>query len=163
MVPRTVRGELIHECQFCCALEGGAAAVNEVYVEREAVRRGMDPSVFALVQVMEKIRGLKVREAGAGSGPDRIPPYIHFHVEEKPGILREIERILQSLEMSHRLTHRVWAIEAHHRNGELRFALRPRFMKPVQDLDPEEIREAQEDLRLLAERLDRDMALSWWS
>jgi len=163
MAPRTVRGDLIHECQFCGAIEGAATAVNEVYVEREALKRGMDPEVFALVQVLEKIPGLKVREAGGGSCPDRIPPYVYFHVEEKPGILREIERILQSLEMSHRRTHLIWAIEAHHLNGELRFALRPRFMKPVQDLDPEEIREAQEDLRLLAERLERDMALSWWS
>jgi hypothetical protein len=163
MVPRTVGHHVIYECRFCNALEGDATAIRQAYLEREALDRGMDLAVYPLVSVLENIAHLKVREASAGSPEDRIPPYVFFHLEEREGILRQIGHLLQSLEMSHRRTRRVWTLEAHYQRGELQFAFRPRFMKPVQDLDPDEIREAQDDLPLLAERFERDMALSWWS
>ena len=163
MRSRKVGDALVFECQFCDALEGDPAAIRDVHLEREAASRGIDPVVYPLVAALEKIPFLRVRDASAGAGEDRIPPYIQFHIEERNGSLRQMEHLLHSLEMSHRRTHRVWTLELHHAHGELRFALRPRFMKPVGSLDPEEIREAQQDLRRLAERLERDMALSWWS
>ena len=163
MISRKVGGALVFECQFCDALEGDPTAIREVHLEREAARRGMDPLVYPLVAVLEQIPFLRVRDAAAGACEDRIPPYIHFHIEERNGTLHQMEHLLHSLEMSHRRTHRIWTLELRHAHGELRFALRPRFMKPVGSLDPEEIREAQQDLRLLADRLERDMALSWWS
>ena len=82
---------------------------------------------------------------------------------DEGGALLQLEHTLQSLEMSHRRTNFVWAFEAHYQKGELQFALRPRFMKPVQDLRAEELEAAQEDLGLLAERLERDLDLSWWT
>ncbi|MBN2490954.1 MAG: hypothetical protein JXQ29_08900 [Planctomycetes bacterium] len=163
MTVRKVRGARVFECQFCGALEGDVAAVREVHQERDAARRGMDPLVYPLVEALERMPHLRVREASAGASEECIPPYVQFHVEERNGALRHIERLLQSLEMSHRRTRRIWALEAHYTHSELRFALRPRFMKPVGDLDPDEIRDAQLDLRLLAERLERDMGLSWWA
>lgn len=163
MVPRRVGSELIYECEFCRALEGDATAVAEVYAERQAIDRGLDIEVFPLVEALEQIPHLLVRDASAGSAQDRIPPYVFFHLESGEGALRQIEHILQSMEMSHRRTHLIWVLEAHYQAGELRFALRPRFMKPVADLQTGEIEEAQRDLRTLALRFGRDMSLSWWT
>ena len=163
MMHRTIGGELIYECWFCNALEGNAAAVHEAYLEREAEKRGMDPEVFPLVQVLEKIPNFKVRKVSGGSVEDRIPPYVYFHIDDGRDGLRQLEQVLQSMEMSQRKTRLVWAVEARYMSAELRFALRPRFMKPIQELEADEIRKAQEDLRLLAGRLGRDIELSWWT
>ncbi len=163
MMPRTIAGELVYECWFCNALEGNASAVNEAYMEREAEKRGMDSEVFPLVQVLEKIPNFKVRKVSGGSVEDRIPPFVYFHIDDRKDGLRQLEQVLQSMEMSQRKTHRVWTVEARFMSAELRFALRPRFMKSIQELEAAEILEAQEDLRLLADRLGRDIELSWWT
>jgi len=153
----------IFECQFCGALEGEAGAVNNVFMEREAERRGIDTEVYPLVQALEQISQFRVRKTSGGSLEDRIPPFVYFRIDPRSGGLRQLEHLLQSLEMSRNRTHRIWAVEAHFTSGELQFALRPRFMKQICDLEVEDIQEAREDLRLLADRLERDRKLSWWS
>ena len=44
----------------------------------------------------------------------------------------------------------------------LLFILRPRFWKPVLDIDAKDIAEARADLPLLAKAIQRDVQLGWW-
>ncbi len=161
--PRQQGDRTVYECTFCGALDGDASAVGEAFIDREAAERAVDRDVFPLVRVLERIPGFHARDASGGSPAELIPPYVSVYIEDADGALRQLEHLLQSLEMSHRKTNWVWAIEAHYDHAELRFTMRPRFMKPVRELTADEITQAQSDLRTLASRIDRDLALSWWT
>ena len=60
-----------------------------------------------------------------------------------------------------RSTQRRWVVECTLQR-ELLFVLRPRFWKPVLEIDANDIREARTDFRVLADILARDVQLAWW-
>ena len=76
--------------------------------------------------------------------------------------VRDLERLLTSLEMANQSTVRRWVVECTLQRGLL-FILRPRFWKPILEINDVDIREARGDLKLLAEVLARDIKLSWWT
>ena len=59
------------------------------------------------------------------------------------------------------MRHLRWLIELSLQH-EIVYILRPRFWKSAEEITPEEIRQARDDLQVLARRLRRDLALSWW-
>lgn len=163
MARKGIGDVLVYECEFCGAFDGDAKAVSTAHMHREARERGLDPEIYPLVRAIERIPGFHVREASAGDTMSLIPPYLFVYLEDRTGTLKQLEHTLQSLEMSHRRTEYPWAFEAHYMKGELQFALRPRFMKPVQDVSADELNRAVADIATLARRLDRDLDLSWWT
>ncbi|MHC4449797.1 MAG: hypothetical protein ACYS0E_06600, partial [Planctomycetota bacterium] len=77
------------------------------------------------------------------------------------GGLRDVEKLLRSVEMANRETHFRWLVELTLQQSIV-FVLRPRFFKPPLEITADEIRKAREDLGRLARCLRRDVSLSWW-
>jgi hypothetical protein len=154
-----VEGERVEVCRLCDHLQGDDARVARVRLRLEAAERGIQPAVYPLVRAMEAVPTFRVATASAGR-PDRGEyPFVFLRVAADG--LRDVERLLTSLEMANRVTKRRWVVECSLQHGLL-FILRPRFWKPVLDIDARDIEEARHDLAVLAETLERDVRLGWW-
>jgi hypothetical protein len=161
VVPKTVEGVAVRECELCGALAGdddeGVAAAE---ARREGRERGFDPRVYPLVRALEKVPTFDVAAADAGRADRGEYPYVFLRLRE--GGLAHLERLLTSLEMVNRRTRRRWVVEAALQRGLL-FILRPRFWKAVSEITPRDIEDAQADLAVLASVLHRDVDLPWWT
>lgn len=154
-----VEGVPVDVCALCGHLQGNEAEVERARERVEARERGFDPAVFPLVRSLEMVPLFKVRAASAGR-PERAEyPFVFLRVQE--GGLRDVEHLLTSLEMANRQTKRRWVVECSLQRGLL-FILRPRFWKPVLDIDADDIAEARADLGILARTIRRDVGLGWW-
>jgi len=154
-----VEGYLLYECNLCGNLQGDDEAAERIEELRRGRDRGLDDEVIALVSVLESAGVFRVTQCSAGAPERREWPYLFFT------LLRSdtswIEKLLRSIELANRETTKRWLIELSLQHGIV-YILRPRFWKNPSDITPEEIRVARADLSVLAERLRRDLALSWW-
>lgn len=154
-----VEGVVVGVCRLCGHLHGDQERVARVRERQEARERGLDPAVFPLVKVLERVPTFVVVAATAGRPARGEYPFVFLRVKE--GGLGDVERLLTSLEMANRTTKRRWVVECTLQRGLL-FILRPRFWKPVLDIDAADISEARADLPVLAGTLQRDVELGWW-
>jgi hypothetical protein len=157
--PARIEGVDVEVCGLCDHIQGDPEAVARIEERREAEARGVNPTVYPLVKAMESVPSFRVSAASAGRGETSEYPYVFFRVQV--GGLKDVERLLTSLEMANQSTKRRWVVECSLQRGLL-FILRPRFWKPILEIDETDIREARGDLELLAEVLARDVQLSWW-
>lgn len=159
LVPKTIEGVELLECELCEELQGDDAQVALAEERREGRDRGFDGRIYPLVKALERVPTFKVSGADPG-GADRTEyPYVFLRLA--PGGLAHLERLLTSLEMANRETRRRWVVEASLQRGLL-FILRPRFWKLVSQITADDIRESQLDLDVLARILRRDVQLPWW-
>ena len=156
---REIEGYLLFECDLCGAIEGDDQAVQRIEELRAGRERGLDDEIIPLVAVLESAKVFKVVQASAGEPARKEWPYIFFSLTRDDTTY--IERLLRSLELANRRTAKRWLIELSLQH-EIIYILRPRFWKSPADITGEEIRIARRDLMLLAERLRRDLSLSWW-
>lgn len=159
LVPKTIEGVDVLECELCDALQGDDALVALVEERREGREKGYDPRIYPLVKALEKVPTFRVSAADPGGSEGTEYPYIFLRLA--PAGLVHLERLLTSLEMANRETKRRWVVEASLQRGLL-FILRPRFWKPVLEITTEDIRDSQSDLDVLARILRRDVELPWW-
>ena len=159
--PLREEGREVLECSLCGALAGDDADVTEVLLARQARERGLEPVVYPLVQVLEKVPRLRIVRASAGH-PDRcIWPVVFLSTEGEKG-LRAIERLAKSLTLHSRELRLHWFLEVEFQE-RLLFLLQPRlFRAPAQVLE-RDVLDAWDDLRTLARLLDMDMKLAWWT
>lgn len=160
VAPDLVEGVEVLVCQLCGAVQGDGEEVRAARQRAEARERGYAPEVYPLVLALESVPTFKVATASAGGAKRHEYPFVFLRVKE-PGGLTDLERLLTSLEMANRSTRRRWVVELSLQRGLL-FILRPRFWKPVQEIDAEDIAESRADLPVLAECIRRDVGLGWW-
>ena len=158
--PKVVEGVDLEACELCGALHGDDAAVALAEERTEGRERGFDPAIYPLVRALEQVPTFKVSQGEPGCAERSEYPYVFLRLER--GGLIHLERLLTSLEMANRETRRRWVVEAALQRGLL-FILRPRFWKRVAEITPEDIRESQLDLEVLARLLKRDTLLPWWA
>jgi hypothetical protein len=154
-----LEGVRVERCALCDHLQGDPSAVARIEQRREAAERGFHPIVYPLVQALEAVPTFHVTAASAGRPETTEYPFVFLRLE--PEGLRDLERLLTSLEMANRSTKRRWVVECSLQRGLL-FILRPRFWKPVLEINERDILEARGDLELLADVLARDVRLGWW-
>ena len=156
---REIEGYLLFECNLCGNIEGDDEAVARIEELRRGRERGLDDEIIPLVTVLESTKVFRIVQASAGEPSRKAWPYIFF------GLLRNdttyIERLLRSLELANRATAKRWLIELSLQR-DIVYILLPRFWKSPADITAEEIRIARRDLKVLADRLRRDLSLSWW-
>lgn len=157
--PTVLDGARIERCGLCDHVQGEATSEERLEAVDEAAERGVHADVFPLVQALEEVPTFTVTETSVGRAETSEFPFVFLRVAR--GGLRDVERLLTSLEMANRSTKRRWVIECTLQR-ELLFVLRPRFWKPVLDIDATDIREARTDFRILADILARDVKLGWW-
>jgi hypothetical protein len=155
---REIEGHLLFECHLCGDLSGDDGAVVLIDELREGRARGLDDEVIPLVSVLESTRAFKLIHASIGWREKGEAPSILFAAS---GGLRDVEKLLRSVEMANRETHFRWLVELTLQQSIV-FVLRPRFFKPPLEITADEIRKAREDLGRLARCLRRDVSLSWW-
>ncbi len=159
MEPARVLGVDVARCGLCDHVQGDAASIARIDAHQEADARGFHPDVYPLVQALETVPTFHVKATSVGRAETSEFPFVFLRLDA--GGLRDLERLLTSLEMANRSTKRRWVVECTLQRGLL-FVLRPRFWKPVLEIDATDIREAREDFRVLANILARDVKLSWW-
>lgn len=159
VVPAHIEGVDVEQCGLCDHVQGDAAAVAQIEERREAAESGFNSIVYPLVKAMNAVPTFRVTEASAGRPETSEYPFVFFRLAEAG--VRDLERLLTSLEMANQTTTRRWVVECTLQRGLL-FILRPRFWKPILEINTADIREARQDLKLLAEVLARDIKLSWW-
>lgn len=157
--PAFVEGVEVERCGLCDHVQGEAAAVALVGERREADERGFSQLVYPLVKALELVPTFSVTGASPGRVETSEFPFVFLRVA--PEGLKDVERLLTSLEMANETTRRRWVVECTLQRGLL-FILRPRFWKAVLEIDETDIREARQDFKVLAEILARDVKLSWW-
>ena len=157
--PVRMLGVEVARCGLCDHVQGDAAAIARIEQHQEAEERGFHPDVYPLVQALETVPTFTVTGTSVGRAETSEFPFVFLRLA--PEGLRDLERLLTSLEMANRSTKRRWVVECTLQRGLL-FVLRPRFWKAVLEIDATDIREAREDFRVLAEILARDVQLSWW-
>lgn len=157
--PRHVDGVDLLECDLCGTLQGDTKVIERLTREGEALERGYQPLVYPLVQALEAVPAFRVEAASAGRLDGTEYPYVFLRLA--PDGLRDLERLLTSLEMANRHTKRRWVVETALQRGLL-FIVRPRFWKSIQAIDRSDIEEARADLAHLAEAIGRDSQLGWW-
>ena len=159
MEPVTIRGVEVERCGLCDHIQGDEARVARLEAQDEAETSGYHPDVYPLVRALEEVPTFRVASTSVGRAETSEFPFVFLRIA-KDG-MRDLERLLTSLEMANRSTKRRWVVECTLQR-ELLFVLRPRFWKPVLEIDATDIREARGDFRVLAEILARDVKLSWW-
>jgi hypothetical protein len=157
--PATVEGVRLLRCDLCGDLRGKDEDVALAALRAEARERGFAPEVYPLVRALESVPTFRIDAASAGREETAEYPFVFLRLE--PQGLRDLERLLTSLEMANRTTRRRWVVECSLQRGLL-FILRPRFWKAVQAITAQDVREARADLAPLADALARDVTLSWW-
>ncbi len=157
--PTLVSGIEFEQCGLCGHLHGDPAAVEHMEEIEEARERGFNVLVYPLVRALELVPTFRVASASAGRESTKEFPFVFLRLEA--GGLEDLERLLTSLEMANRDTQRRWVVETALQRGLL-FILRPRFWKPVHEINLQDIRESRADLGILAETIRRDVNLSWW-
>jgi hypothetical protein len=159
--PLREEGHDLLECTLCGALAGPDLAVTEVLLARQARERGVEPVVFPLVQVLEKVPRLHIVRASAGHPIRRIWPVVFLSTEGEKG-LRAIERLAKSLALHSRDLRLHWFLEVEFQE-RLLFLLQPRLFHAPAQVGEQDVLDAQHDLGVLARLLDMDMKLQWWS
>lgn len=154
-----VHGFEVDQCDLCGHVQGDEEQVSQLAKHREAQARGVDPEIYALVEAIEQVPTFRVDQASAGRAKTSEYPFLFLRV--LPGGLPHLERLLTSIEMANHSTRRRWVIECALQHGLL-FILRPRFWKPVLEIHPTDVREARDDLPILARAIQRDVQLGWW-
>jgi hypothetical protein len=155
----TVEGVVVLSCGLCGHLQGDDERVALAELRLEARERGYHPDVYPLVKALEEVPTFKVSAASAGREEIAEYPFVFLRLEPKG--LKDLERLLMSLEMANRITKRRWVVECSLQRGLL-FILRPRFWKPVQSITEQDIQESRADLSVLASAIGRDVHLAWW-
>jgi len=155
-----VEGLVVELCGLCGHIQGDESLVDRARERREAAERGIDPVIYPLVRALDQVPTFRVEGSSPGRPERSEYPFVFLRVSQAG--LRDIERLLTSLEMANRSTRRRWVIECTLQRGLL-FILRPRFWKPILDISAQDIAEARADLQLLAQVLARDVKLGWWT
>ncbi len=154
-----VAGEVVSVCGLCGEVQGDATTRQRLEERREAIERGFDPLVYPLVCALEAIPEVRVEHASAGRPGTAEYPFVFLRLGDRA--LSQLERLLTSLEMANRTTHRRWVVECSLQRGLL-FILRPRFWKAILEISETDVLEARQDLPILAQLIARDVSLGWW-
>lgn len=148
----------MHECGLCGARFGDRAAVEALQDADDAARVGIEPGIWPLIAVLDKLPGLRVRGSRAGDRPARTLPFVELGVLALGG-LAQLENLAKSLQVSRGSLRLHWVVEVEYQH-HLVFVLKPRHAGgnvPVAMVDA-----AAHDVVALRQQLERDMHLSWW-
>jgi hypothetical protein len=160
LLPVSIEGVELQQCGLCDHLHGDTRALAEEEVRRDGEARGFHPVVYPLVRALETVPTFHVTSTSVGRAETGEFPFVFLRLDA--GGLKDMERLLTSLEMANETTKRRWVVECSLQRGLL-FVLRPRFWKAILEIDDVDIREARGDFKILADILARDVQLSWWS
>lgn len=155
---RTGAGAPVHECGLCGARFGDRRAIGEIEDQEQARERGVPAVVWPLVRALEHLSGLHVREATGGEASPPSLPFVELGVADHKALL-QVENLVKSLQLGASALRCHWVVEVEYRR-HLAFVLKPRHGGGA--IAVEFVRDAEHDLELLRQHLERDRRLGWW-
>lgn len=139
------------ECGLCGEQFGERRAVTSSSLSDEALQRRIDPIIWPLARVLEQLPGMDLGATGAGEG-DSLP-FVDLVVVGQDALL-QIENLAKSMRLADGSLRCRWRIEA---RFEHTLVL---LVTPAQKGST--LRDARIDIEVLAQKIERDMRLTWW-
>lgn len=141
----------VFECALCGEQFGERRAVKDLELADEAVKRRIDPEIWPLARVLERLNGLDLGATSAGN--DQVLPFVDLIVSGQAALL-ELENLAKAMRLAEGSLRCRWRLEARFEHT-LVFLVAPR-------LKGSNLRDARIDIDVLAQQIDRDMRLTWW-
>tara|TARA_R110002072_G_scaffold302758_4_gene488538 strand:+ start:9695 stop:10210 length:516 start_codon:yes stop_codon:yes gene_type:complete len=139
------------ECGLCGEQFGERRAVTGSSLSDEAEQRRIDPIIWPLARILERLPGMDLGATSAGGAASL--PYVDLVVVGQDA-LRQIENLAKSMRLVAGSLRCRWRIEARFEHT-LVFLIAP----AVKDTT---LRDARIDIEVLAQCIERDMRLTWW-
>ena len=139
------------ECGLCGEQFGERRAVAGSSLHVEAERRGIDPIIWPLARVLERLAGMDLGATSAGSGEQL--PFVDLVVVGQEALL-EIENLAKAMRLAEGSLRCKWRLEARFEHT-LVFLVSPGLKNST-------LRDARIDIEVLAQQVERDMRLTWW-
>ncbi|MEO6593920.1 MAG: hypothetical protein ABIP94_04120 [Planctomycetota bacterium] len=158
MQSRAIDGAPVYECGLCGARFGERHAMATLTAAEQARERGVDPAVWPLVRMLDRLPGLLVRAAADGGGAPVSLPFVELAVRSGEAIV-QLENLAKSLQLVAGLLHHRWVLEVEFQQ-HLVFVLRPRLGGGT--TAAAHARDARLDLEILAQQFESYCRLRWW-
>jgi len=139
------------ECALCGEQFGERRAVTGSSLLEEAERRRIDPIIWPLARILERLPGMDLGASSAGH--DEVLPFVDLVVVGQEA-LRQVENLAKAMRLAEGSLRCKWRIEARFEHT-LVFLVSPALKHST-------LRDARIDIEVLAQQLERDMRLTWW-
>ena len=147
---KIIEGYDVKECQVCDFLYGNGEFIKKIEEIREARVEGIDPLIYPLHKLLNKMSDLKIEYSCPGYSKEKIPPYVSFvPVNNRLGCLKEITKALTEI---NKKTKKHWIVEVTYQK-QLVYILKPEFHSDAYNITIEQICDAQKDIKVLTEEL----------
>ena len=144
-------GATLVECGLCGEQFGDRRAVNDQALGDEATARGVDRIVWPLAKALGGMPGFRLDSASPGSGES--PPFVDL-VVTGPEALVQLENVAKALRLAEGSLRCSWQSEARFDHA-LVMRIGPATVAG-------KLRDAQLDIEVFAQHIERDMRLNWW-
>lgn len=151
MRPVKLDSGTVIECGLCGEQFGERRAVTSSILTSEAERRRIDPMIWPLARILERLPGTDLGATSAGSG--EALPYVDVVVVGQAALL-QIENLAKAMRLAEGSLRCRWRIEARFEHT-LVFLITPNVKGST-------LRDARIDIEVLAQAIERDMRLTWW-
>lgn len=151
MRPVKLDSGTVIECGLCGEQFGEYRVVTSSSLSNEAVKRRIEPMIWPLARTLERLPGMDLGATSAGSG--EALPYVDLVVVGQEALL-QIENLAKSMRLADGCLRCRWRIEARF-DHTLVFLITPNMKGST-------LRDARIDIEVLAQRIERDMRLTWW-
>ena len=139
------------ECGLCGEQFGERRVVSSSSLSAEAERRSIDPLIWPLALVLERLQGMDLGATSAGHGEQL--PYVDLVVVGQEALL-EIENLAKAMRLAEGSLRCKWRLEARFEHT-LVLLVSPALKNST-------LRDARIDIEVLAQQIERDMRLTWW-
>jgi hypothetical protein len=151
MRPVNLESGTVIKCGLCGEQFGERRAVTNLNLSEEAGDRRIDPVIWPLARILERLPGMDLGATSAGY--HEVLPYVDLVVVGQEALL-QIENLAKSMRLADSCLRNRWRIEA-------RFDHTLVFLITA-NMKGSTLRDARIDIEVLAQRIERDMRLTWW-
>ncbi|MCR4318081.1 MAG: hypothetical protein NUW37_17185 [Planctomycetes bacterium] len=160
-VERTkIEGFVVDECSVCGEIVADPETLETIETIREAVQLGIEPEIYPLVKVLNKLPGFETFSSCEGHPVEGLKPNVMFRITE--GGLESLRRLLTSLKLANREIRGHWVIEAE-LQPDLCFVLKPKIEPRYDERWKGDIIKFQRDVKTLVNCFERDRHLAIWA
>lgn len=151
MRPVPLDSGTVIECGLCGEQFGDRRAVTKSTRSGEADNRRIDPMIWPLARILERLPGMDLGATSAGSAD--VLPYVDLIVVGQEALL-QIENLAKSMRLAEGSLRNRWRIEARFDHTLV--------LLITANMKGSTLRDARIDIEVLAQCIERDMRLTWW-
>ncbi|NUM34714.1 MAG: hypothetical protein HUU50_09230 [Candidatus Brocadiae bacterium] len=146
-----VEGYTVKECQVCGHLHGSQEVLQKIEEIKKAKETGIDPIIYPLHSLFQKISNLKIEYSCPGFPKEKIAPYISFIIADPR--LKSLEQIAEAVIQANKKTTVKWMLEVTFQK-QLLYILKPNFHHDPYHISVEQISISQKDIEILAREIE---------